>query len=108
MNMHAGWLTDLTNWLLKAIAAVFSALIDLLKDLVESWFDMVVTMWTAVIDALPAVDFLQGFTFCGLLGSAGPTAGWVLSEFHIAEGMGVIAAGFAFYFVRKLLTLGQW
>lgn len=108
MTMHAGWLADLTNWLLAAITAVFLAAVDFLKDLVELWFDAVVSMWIRIIDALPSVDFLDGFTLCGILSFAGPTVGWVLVEFHLVEGLAVIGGGFIFYFARKLLTLGQW
>jgi hypothetical protein len=105
---HAGWLTDLTNWFGRQIRAVFTALVDFLKDLLELQISFYVDVILTVLNAIPVPDFLGGFTICGILSGGGGTVIWALTTMRVPEGMVLIAGGFAFYVVRKIFTLGQW
>lgn len=110
MSMKAGWLTDLTDWIKEQLLALFNALVQLLKDAIVWLIEAVLEVVILAIDALGAIvpDALQGFTICGFLANAGPTAQWVVSTFHVPEGMSLIAAGFVFRMARKVLTAFQW
>lgn len=105
---RVGWLSALTDWLKDTVIRLFSSFVDFMKDWLELQFDIAVTVVTKILQALPPPTFLDQYTLCGILSNAGPTVGWALSKMHIVEGMAVISFGFAFYFVRKILTLGQW
>lgn len=110
MNMRAGWLTDLTNWIGEQLGAFFGALVSLLKDLIIFLVEAVLTVVELAIGALSALvpDELAGVSICGMLASAGPTVQWAVSTFNVPEGMALISAGFVFRMVRKLSTAFQW
>ena len=103
-----GWLTDLTNWIRQQLQALWDALEDFLGDLIVDWADQTFTMWLFVLDHIPLPDFLDGYSLCSLLGQAGPTVGWILNNFRVAEALGLIGAGYVFRLLRKLATLFQW
>ena len=103
-----GWLTDLTQWLVEQLKKLFSNGVEMFQDLLlfffERWLALVAVQW----GMLPMPDFLQGYTLCTLLTQAGPTVGWALNTFRVGEALGLIAAGYSFRMVRKLITLFQW
>lgn len=103
-----GWLTNFTNWLREQFLALWNALVELLGDLVVWLVEAMLDLVVVIVEALPAPDFIADYSICALLSSAGPTAAWALGSFRIAEGLGLLAAGFAFRMLRKLLTLFQW
>lgn len=101
-------LEKLTNWLKELVLAIWQAFSDFMSDLLlkalELWLVSVTLMWSKV----PMPDFLDGYSLCSLISQAGPTVGWAMNTFRIGEGLGLLAAGFAFRMVRKLATLFQW
>ena len=103
-----GWLTDLTNWLAAQIHAVWDALVLLAQDLALFLMEAVMDLSATAIEAIPVPDFIAQVSIGQFLAAAGPEVQWVLVKFRIAEGLGFIAAGYAFRLLRKLLTLGQW
>jgi len=104
----AGWFGDLTDWLLKIWKQIWQAFTDFIKDIALFFLDiaMQVVMW--VVNVIPVPDWLSQYSIGQFLGGAGPTIGWVVSELKIGQGLSIIAAGYAFRLLRKLLTLGQW
>lgn len=106
--MRAGWLTDLTNWLLEQIKAVWDAFMAFMGDLFFIWFEHQLQALTVVFSLLPAPEFLNGSNLQTLFGSGGPTIGWLIATFQIDKCMGVVSAACVFYIVRRFLTLGIW
>lgn len=103
-----GWLIKLTDWLREQMIAMFQAYLNLLQALFMIWLKQMCGVWLTLLDLLPVPDFLANYSMCTLLSQAGPTVGWVLNSFRIAEGLGLIGAAFAFRLSRKFLTLFQW
>lgn len=103
-----GWLHDLTAWVLQALRDLWQNGVEFFNDLIlfffEHWLGMVYMQWSL----LPMPDFLSGYTLCTFLQQAGPTVGWALSTFRVAEALGFVAAGYSFRMLRKLVTLFQW
>lgn len=103
-----GWLTDLTQWLLEQLRDLFENSREFFQDMTlfffERWLALVAAQWSL----LPMPDFLDGYTLCSFLSQAGPTVGWALNTFRVAEALGFVAAGYSFRMVRKLATLFQW
>jgi hypothetical protein len=102
------WLTDLTNWLSGVLTALFNGLVDLGHDLIIFLVEGTLGLFQAIVSAIPSPDFLTGISICGILGSAGPTAAWIIGVMHIPQGMGMVAAAVVFRLTRKVLTLFQW
>lgn len=105
---RVGWLTDLTNWLRDLVKTMFAEAIEFAKDFIELAFAMFVDGVLTVINAIPVPEFLDGISICSILGDAGPSVAWAVGAMRVPEGMAVIAAGFLFYLVRKVVTLFQW
>lgn len=103
-----GWLRDLTEWLLRIVREVWGELMEFFEDailtVIEAWLAMVIMQWSHI----PVPDFLDGYTLCNLLSSAGPTVGWAMTTFRVGEALGLIAAGYVFRLIRKFATLFQW
>lgn len=105
---NAGWLTDLTNWLKGVVTALFRAIKDFFLDFLELAVKTLVDGILLIVNAIPSPDFLGNVSICGFLNSAGPTVGWILGTFHIAEGVVMVTAALVFRMTRKALTLFQW
>ncbi|MFQ6310390.1 phage coat protein [Lysobacter capsici] len=103
-----GWLSKLTDWLRDQIIAFFHGLQLLLEAIFMFWVHQMASVWLTLLELLPVPDFLAGYSLCTLLSQTGPTVGWALNTFRIGEGLGLIAAAYAFRFTRKLLTFFQW
>lgn len=103
-----GWLTDLTNWLAEQIAAFFNALESLLTDLLVMWLEQTCTMVLWVLDHIPLPDWVSTYSLCNLLAQTGPTVTWALDTFRVGEALGLVAAGYGFRLLRKVVTLFQW
>lgn len=105
---RVGWLTDLTNWLRDLVKTMFTEAIEFAKDFIEMAFAMFVDVVLVVIAAIPVPEFLDGLSLCSILGDAGPSVAWAVGAMRVPEGMAIIAGGFLFYLVRKVVTLFQW
>lgn len=103
-----GWLTDLTNWIRGVVTKFFSAIKDFFLDFLDLAVKTLVDGLLLVVNSIPAPDFLSQFSICGFLNSAGPTVGWILGTFHVAEGVVMVTAALVFRMTRKALTLFQW
>ncbi|MBB4124867.1 hypothetical protein GGR77_000138 [Xanthomonas translucens] len=106
--MRAGWLGDLTNWLVEQIKAVWTAFMQFMGDLFFEWLSHTLEMATFVFALIPAPEFLNGSNLQTLFGQGGPTIGWLIATFQIDKCMGVIAGACVFYIVRRFVTLGIW
>jgi hypothetical protein len=106
--MQAGWLDDITNWLREQLEKLWNSFVELMGDFAVWMVDAVLDLFATIIEAIPVPDFIANYSICALLANAGPTVAWALDTFKIAEGLGLLAAGFGFRMLRKLLTLFQW
>ncbi|MGV8950482.1 MAG: hypothetical protein ACOH2M_05315 [Cypionkella sp.] len=102
------WLTNFTNWLREQIVAVWTAVVDFAHDLLVGGVDAVLTLFAAMVAAIPVPDFLANLSICGILANAGPTAAWAMGAMHVPEGMAMVAGGVTFRLLRKVVTLFQW
>jgi hypothetical protein len=107
-RLYSGWLDQITNWLREQLLWLWSALIKLLKDMVVALIEGILDLFATAIEAIPTPQFLTNYSLDTLLGNAGPTVGWIMGTFRISDGLGLIAAGYGFRFLRKLFTLFQW
>lgn len=103
-----GWLTKLTDWLREQLVALWDAIETFFTDLILGTIERVLEVVAWVVNAIPMPDWLANTSLCNLLSAAGPEVGYFLQTFRIAEGLGLIAAGYVFRLTRKLLTAGQW
>lgn len=108
MNMQAGWLTDITQWLWDAIKDVWEAFVTFVGDLLVMWLEQSLGAILYVIDKLPLPDFMQGQSIGGMMGQAGNTALWFAQVFQIGPSLTMLGAAMIFYIVRRVLTLGIW
>lgn len=102
------WLGDLTNWLKEQFLWLVHAIGELLTQLCVTALQAVCDFFVAIFHAIPVPDFLSNYSMSGILGNTGSDIGWLLVHMRIGEGLGLIAAGYGFRLLRKLLTLGQW
>ena len=108
MMMQAGWLTDLTGWLLQLLQKFWAAIETFFGDLIVTLLESVLQLIVLAFESLPVPDFLTQNSIGSLLSNAGPTVGWFVEVFKIPECMGILATGIVFRLLRKLLTVGQW
>lgn len=108
MNMHAGWLDDLTNWLRELVEKLWDAIEAFFTDLILLALETGLDLLATAFESLPVPDFMSTYSIGGLLGNAGPTVGWFVSTFKISECMAVIGAGYVFRITRKIVTMGKW
>lgn len=104
----SGWLSKLTTWLSSIVHTLFSAILDLLKDLVTYVIRVVLDLIASAIGAIGAPNFLQTYSLGNVLGQAGPVVGFFLTQLKITQGLAMIGAGYVFRLTRKFLTLFQW
>lgn len=102
------WLNDLTTWLKEQFMALWNAFTELLQDMLLNALEMVLDVFAKAVEAISVPDFMTTYNLGTLLGEAGPTVVWIANTFRLGEGLALIAAGYAFRLLRKLLTLGQW
>jgi hypothetical protein len=107
-SSSTGWLSKLTGWIAYAINAVFTALIQLLKDLVTYILGVVLSVVEMAISAIPVPDFIANNSMGSLLGQTGPIVGFFMTELNIGQALTLVGAGYAFRLLRKFLTLFQW
>lgn len=106
--MQAGWLGDLTNWLLNALKKLWDAFAEFMGDLFLMWLKHTLDMFVFVLQKLPAPDFLSGNNLQTVFGAAGGTIAWWITVLQIDKCMVVIAGACVFYIVRRAFTLGIW
>lgn len=108
MNILEKWLTKLTAWLKEWGTWLWEGFVQVMHDVIIFWMEAILGLVSMIINELPAPDFLSQHSLSGALGATGPTVMWVIGEFRIGEGLGIIAAGFTFRVLRKFATAFQW
>lgn len=100
-------IATITGWLKSLFIAMFAALWDFVTDVLIGLFDLVVSAFAALVAAIPVPDWMSG----GLQMLWQQLDGGVLylvTAAGVPQALGIIGAGFAFRFGRKILTLFQW
>ncbi len=106
--MYAGWLGDLTGWLLGLVKKLWAAIEAFFTDLIVLALEKMLELVALAFESLPVPDFMTQHTIGSLLGNAGPTVGWLVDTFKISECMSLLAAGAVFKITRKIVTFGKW
>ncbi|KGE50658.1 phage coat protein [Xanthomonas axonopodis pv. vasculorum] len=106
--MQAGWFSDLTAWIWKAVKAVWQAFADFIGDLFVLFLDKALSAVLYVMNLLPMPDFMKGHSIGEMLGNAGSTILWFADVFKIGPSLVAIGAAMIFYVLRRVLTLGIW
>lgn len=101
-------ITDFAKWLFDLVKGFIEACVDFLKDLFIWALDGVLGAIGAIIAAIPVPDFLTQYSLGVLFNQMHPVLAFFGSQLHIAQGLGIVAAGFAFRMTRKVLTFFQW
>lgn len=102
------WLTSITSWLLSLVQAVFTSLVTFIHDAFLWVFDGILSAIAALISSIPAPSFLSEVSLGGLLSGLPPFALYVIGHMGFQQAFAILASGFAFRMLRKLMTLGQW
>jgi len=105
---QAGWLSDLTNWLLGLVQKLWAAIEAFFNDLIITALEKLLELAALAFESLPVPDFMTQYSIGSLLGNAGPTVGWFVETFKIPECMSLLAAGLVFKITRKIVTFGKW
>lgn len=103
-----GWLSMLTSWVANTLHTLFSAIAQLLKDLVTYALAAVLGLVAAAISSITPPDFLTSYSLSSLLGRTGPTVQFFIVQFRIPEGLALIGTAYGFRLLRKFLTAFQW
>lgn len=103
-----GPVSAITGWLAEQIKSLWADFYDFMHDLLVDLVEVGLSMFKAIVYLIPAPDFLSDFTFCALLGSAGPWTAFIVAQLRVAEAMAVLATALVFRLVRVFLTLFQW
>lgn len=106
--MYAGWLGDLTNWLLGLVQKLWAAIEAFFSDLIVMALEKMLELVALAFESLPVPDFMTHYSIGALLGNAGPTVSWLVDVFKIPECMSLLAAGAVFRITRKIVTFGKW
>lgn len=104
----SGPVSSLTGWLADQIKSLWADFSDFMHDLLVDLVEVGLSMVKAIVYLIPSPDFLSDFTFCALLGSAGPWTAFIVAQLRVAEAMAVLAAALVFRLARVFLTLFQW
>ncbi|GGI21067.1 DUF2523 domain-containing protein [Oxalicibacterium faecigallinarum] len=97
-----------TGWLLELVLKVIKSIWDLLTDIAIAVTDLVLSALAAVIRAIPAPEFLTQYGIGNLINQFSSDILFFASAFGLNDCFAVLAAGFGFRMVRKIVTLGQW
>lgn len=100
-------MTDLINWLIKAIKAIFTDVWEMISDLFVEIFDIIFLAITSLISAIPVPDFLSD-GLQGLFSGLPSSLLFFINATGFDNALLVLGSGVAFRLIRKLLTLGQW
>lgn len=95
------------EWLWGLVKDLVDAVVELLRDLVVWALDGVLGALAAIIAAIPVPSFVQ-VGLGDILSGVHPMIGYFASGLNIGAGLSLLAAGFAFRMLRKVLTLFQW
>ena len=107
-SASTGWLSQLTGWVANVVHTFFSAIVQVLKDLVTYVLGVILGLVVTAISAVGTPSFLADYSLGTVLGQAGPVVGFFLAQFQIPAGLAMIGTGYAFRLARKFLTLFQW
>lgn len=102
------WLEEFTDWLAEQLRALWEAIETFFTDLLVGLVEVVLEVFAVIVELIPVPDFLTTYSLCNLLGLAGPEVGYFLQTFRIGEALGLVASGYGFRLLRKLVTAGQW
>lgn len=108
MNGIINAISAFAQWVLSLVVKAFAALFDLLGDVLLACVDGFLHAIAVLYVAIPAPTFLQGSSLQSLFGGISPDVLYFFGVFNIGPGITLLGAGFGFRMMRKIVTLFQW
>ncbi|MGY1488699.1 hypothetical protein ACW4YW_04725 [Methylobacillus pratensis] len=102
------WLQKISKFFKDLFGEAFTALFDLLKDILLWLFDNVLTGVGDLLELIPDPCCVPVNWVGDLIGRLPPFAIYVVSQIDFKSALAIIACGVAFRLARKLFTLFQW
>jgi hypothetical protein len=106
--MRAGWLDDLTNWLVQRLQELYDFMVQTIEQALVAALEMFLNVFASLLEAIPVPEWIQNYDLNSILGAGGPWVNFVMGQLQLGTAFALIAGGWAFRLVRKALTLGQW
>ena len=100
-------LKEFTEWLLKLIEKLFTAVWDFISDLFVSIISTVFDAVVSVISSIPIPGWL-GTGLAGPFGNMDSAVIYVVTGCGVPQALAIIGAGYLFRISRKLATAFQW
>lgn len=107
MQQLMDWLYSIINGVLNWIIQLVVTLVTWIKDLVLDLFQLFLDGIYALFSGLTLPDFMSGSLGDSFTGFP-QLALYYLSQVGLAQGLLLVGGAYAFLFLRKLFTLGQW
>lgn len=101
------YLNELVDWFFQLVKDFLLAVLDLVKDAVIWVLDGILQAILAIFTAIPEPGFLS-VSLGEILGGVHPMIGYFATGIGLPAAVGMLAAGFGFRMLRKVLTLFQW
>ncbi|KGY11254.1 VSK receptor [Vibrio tubiashii] len=96
-----GWINDLFQQLLDAIIALFMSLVEIFKDIVYWFFNLIMN----VVDDLLAVaiSLFEPIDIGQYMSGFPPEAAWVLAQIGIPQALGMIVSSIGIRIILQLI-----
>ncbi len=101
------YLNDAVDWFFGILKDFLLAVLDVVKDAFIWALDGVLQAIVAVFSAIPEPAFLA-VSMGDILSGVHPMVGYFANGIGLPGAVGLLAAGFVFRMMRKVLTLFQW
>ncbi len=108
MNGIINAISAFAAWLLSLVVKGFQAVWDLFTDLAIGVADLFFTALAALVNAIPAPDFLTSHSLQSAFSQMTGDILFFLGVFNIGPGIAMLGSAFAFRMLRKVVTLFQW
>lgn len=100
-------LEQFTTWLLDLVRRAFDAVWTLISDAAISVADGVLSAAAALLAAIPVPAWLAGGMQTFFSGLGGDIL-YLLNVCGVPAALAIVGGGYAFRFLRKVVTLFQW
>lgn len=102
------WLTDLKNWFVDTLKALWDAWSGMYHDLSLMIVKNVLEAVGEIAKTIPVPDWMAEYSIGHMLGQLSPSLGYFVDRIGLGVGLPLIGLGYAFRVSRKVLTAFQW
>lgn len=83
----------------------FVEITDFFRELPVLVLDGVLGAIASVIESIPMPDFMSTYQISNYIPA---DIGWLLVQSGFPQALAIVGSGYAFYFLRRVLTIGIW